>query len=188
MNDNKIIKWMPYARRAAYGFWLKSRLLDQQELESAATYAVVEAVKKYDGSTPFEGYCRTMIRRRLIDHARRMHGRKWRKPRRAAISLDECRCEDVSLRDLVPDHRAESLCDTTNADMLDDVFKGLSQRERNVIVMRLNGQQFAEIANVLGISQQRCWQIWAEIAGKIAKRFGVPKNRVANCFSGRNGG
>lgn len=188
MNDNKIIEWIPYARRAAYGFWLKSRLLDQQDLESAATYAVVEAVQKYDGSTPFEGYCRETIRRRLIDQARRVHGRKGRKPRRTTTSLDECRCDDVSLRDLVPDHRAESLCDTTNADMLDDVFAGLSRRERTLVLLRLHGESFSRIAIAMSLSEQRCWQIWAEIAGKIAERFGVPKNRVANCFSGRNGG
>ena len=185
MNDNTIIEWLPYAKRAAYGFWLKNRSLDIDDLESAATYAVVESIQKYDGSTPFDGFCRTRIGKRLIDAARRINGRKSRKRRPLTISIDVNRSDESSLASMLVNTSCMSAAHVTTADILDDILSQLSRREKSFLVMRLHGESVREIANVFGLSEQRCWQIWRDIAVKIAERFGVPVPRVANCFNGR---
>ena len=184
MTDATIVEWLPYARGAAYRFWLKNRSLDLFELESYATYAVVESCRKYNGTTEFKGYCRTMITRRMIDYSRKVHGRKGHERNTPnAISIDAPRLDGSCIADILADQKAAALTRITASDALDDCVASLTRRERLVLRLRLRGYYMHEIADKIGLSETRCWHIWRAAAEKLAKRFGANVDRVVSCLS-----
>jgi len=180
-----LLRWIPYARSVANRFARSYRSIDRDELESAATVAVLEAIRRYDGRTPFDGYCKITVKRRLQDCLQRTIGRfgsATRGKRYRDSVLASTIHEDFELKGCEKSH-----CELSAADWLEVCFAALDDQKRTILRMRLEGHTMREIADAIGTGESKAWYLWSQAATAIADACGVPErsSAVANFAQGR---
>jgi RNA polymerase sigma factor (sigma-70 family) len=160
--EQRVASHLPLVRRIARGLrW--ADIVEEDDLISAGTIGLIEAVDRYDSSSavPFVSFAYRRIRGAMIDEIRRLRrARPELAVPAAPLSLDTSAMEDgLTLREVTPDPAAPEPASRAELAELLDAFALLPQRERGMLGLYAGGHTLAEIAGAYGCSESRASQL-----------------------------
>jgi RNA polymerase sigma factor (sigma-70 family) len=160
-----VLRHLPLVRSIVYGLRPRARLVDVDDLVSAGTVGLIEAVDRYDSrrGVPFANFAYARVGGAIVDELRRL-------PQLRPISADAANAE-VSLQAPMDGDHSLALIDVI-ADPLSpepgmaaefgevvDAISSLPYRERQILGLYTAGHTVAEIAARDGCSESRASQI-----------------------------
>lgn len=153
------------------GIVLKSLNLDllDDDLFAIGVVGIIKAINKFDkdmGFT-FSAYATQVVRNEILED--------FRKKRITPVfSLDE----PYDLENGEQFSYVDMIADETNFEeeviaymQFTEIMKNLSEREKKIIYLRMNGKKQQEIADIFGLSQERVSRIIKKACEKYKKKF-----------------
>jgi RNA polymerase sigma factor (sigma-70 family) len=160
--NERVLRHLPLVRSIVYRLRPRPPALDVDDLISAGTIGLIEAVERFDSrrGVPFGTYAYTRIRGAIVDEIRRLP-----QPKRAGddveLSLQAPIAGERSLTliDVIPDPLAPEPEIGAEFGEVVDAIGDLPPREREVLGLHTAGHTIAEIAARFGCSTSRASQI-----------------------------
>jgi RNA polymerase sigma factor (sigma-70 family) len=156
--------------------------VDVDDLVSAGTIGLIEAVDRYDAElgVPFASFAYRRIKGAIIDELRRLPGSR-RAAAANAISepliseplslqapIDEE--QDLTLMDVTADRRASQPERGAELSELLDAIQSLPRREREMLGLSTAGHSVGEIAELYGCSQSLASQLIVQARFRLEER------------------
>jgi RNA polymerase sigma factor (sigma-70 family) len=168
-NETRIEHALPAVQKLARIFARRSAV-DRDDLVSVGNEAVVRAHLSFDPDrgSDFGAHAWTRVRYAMLEHVRREAIRRRRERERGLIvELDADQAPAVlGVAETVTTDREGVERMFEARDLLRRVAR-LPGRERDVLVRKLRGEEHAEIAQALGISSSRAWQLRAQAVYRL---------------------
>lgn len=138
-----------------------------EDLYATGLVGIVKAVNNYRSDTGirFSTYAAKVVRNEILMLLRK-------KRITPAFSLDESRDFENGEKMFYADMIADKRCfeDETIADMqFDKIFDSLSERDRKIVSLRMDGKVQSEIAEACGVSQAQVSRVIKEFGKKLVK-------------------
>lgn len=171
--DRLILDQLPSLRAIALRMWHPS--IDLNDLVQEGVVVLLEAVERYDQTrgTSFESFVRLRVRGAMLDCLRHTTpGSRYQKAKARAtgIAVVPTR-DDVELDTLESpnENPFDSAVHEEAGRLGSKGFAAMPPRERRVAELRCNDLTFRQIAEVLGVCEQRAYQLYQSGIRRAAK-------------------
>jgi RNA polymerase sigma factor (sigma-70 family) len=158
-----VLRHLPLVRSIVYRLRPRPPALDVDDLISAGTIGLIEAVERFDSrrGVPFASYAYTRIKGAVVDEIRRLPQPNGASDDRSELSLQAPLAGEKSLTliDVIPDPLAPEPEIGAEFGEVVEAIGDLSPREREVLGLHTAGHTIAEIAARFGCSTSRTSQI-----------------------------
>lgn len=180
--DKRVLRHLPLVRSVANRMGPRVPQADVDDLVSAGTIGLIEAVDRYDAElgVPFASFAYRRIKGAIIDELRRLPGSR-RAAAANAISepliseplslqapIDEE--QDITLMDVTADRRASQPERVAELSELLDAIQSLPRREREMLGLSTAGHSVGEIAELYGCSQSLASQLIVQARFRLEER------------------
>jgi RNA polymerase sigma factor (sigma-70 family) len=173
--ENRVVRHLPLVRSIANGLCANAPRVEIDDLVSAGTVGLIEAVERYDQKrgVPFASYAYIRIRGAIIDEIRRVV---------APSDPGDVASEPLSLEAPILAESSLTLMDVTidplasepqQAAELSDLFEAIRHlplREREMLGRSAAGHTVAEIAGFYGCSESRASQLLVQARFRLEER------------------
>ena len=176
--DKRVLRHLPLVRSVANRMGRRLPQVEVDDLVSAGTIGLIEAVDRYDAElgVPFASFAYRRIKGAIIDELRRLPGTR-RATAANAISeplslqapIDEEQ-DHLTLMDVTADQRASQPQRGAELSELLDAIQSLPRREREMLGLSTAGHSVSEIAQVYGCSQSLASQLIVQARFRLEER------------------
>lgn len=167
-----IIRYTPMLKSVVANYYMAGA--DRDDLLQEATLAFIKAVKRFDPEKPaaFSTFSYGVAKKRILDVVKLSHGKKYSPLNDAAPISSEFRDEDerTDFSDDAADERTpiDSYIEEENEERMSEAFRMiLSEREREVLGLYLEGETYGEIGEKLSISPKTVDNTLSRIRKKL---------------------
>jgi RNA polymerase sigma factor (sigma-70 family) len=173
--DRRVLRHLPLVRSIAHRMRPVVAQCDVDDLVSAGTIGLIEAIDRYDPNlgVPFASFAYGRIRGAIIDEMSRLVGAK-RFPDRSAepLSLEAPIVEDenLTLMDVTVDRLAREPQRGAELSELLEAARQLPSREREMLGLSVAGHSVTEIAQLHGCSQSLASQLLIQARFRLQER------------------
>ena len=171
-----VVRHLPLVRSIVYGLRPRGATAEVDDLVSAGTVGLIEAVDRFDArrGVPFASFAYSRIRGAVVDELRRVS--EWSRIGAAAateeVSLQAPIDGDRSLTfiDVIPDPQSPEPESAVHFGEVVDAISTLPSREREILGLYTAGHTVAEIAAHEGCSESRASQIVLQARLRLEQR------------------
>lgn len=161
--DKRVLRHLPLVRAIANRLRPVAPVAEVEDLVSAGTVGLIEAVDRYDAKlgVPFVSYAYSRIHGAIIDELRRFTAPRADGERTAPLSLEApiVGDENLTLKDVTIDRLAPEPELGAELTELLEAVKRLPPREREMLGLAASGHTVTEIAELHGCSASRASQL-----------------------------
>lgn len=172
--DKRVLRHLPLVRMIANRLRPVVPSAEVEDLVSAGTIGLIEAVDRYDAKlgVPFVGFAYSRIRGAIIDELRRLTAARTGGERRAPLSLEAPLAgeENLTLRDVTVDRLAPEPERGAELTELLEAVGHLPPREREMLGLAAAGHTVTEIAELHGCSASRASQLLLQARFRLDER------------------
>lgn len=173
--DRWVVSHLPLVRGTARKLRLRVRVVDEEDLVSAGTIGLIEAVDRYDTGfgVPFVSFAYPRIRGAMIDEIRRLRVPAAERASEPVPSLSlDAAAADGSLTLLEVTVNPASPAPEAHAEFgeLLEAMNRLPARERDMLRLYVVGNTLAEISSAFGCSESRTSQLIARARLRLEER------------------
>jgi RNA polymerase sigma factor (sigma-70 family) len=175
--DKRVLRHLPLVRSVANRMGPRLPQVEVDDLVSAGTIGLIEAVDRYDAElgVPFASFAYRRIKGAIIDELRRLPGTRRAaaanaisEPLSLQATIDEE--QDLTLMDVTADQRASEPQRGAELSELLDAIQSLPRREREMLGLSTAGHSVSEIAQVYGCSQSLASQLIVQARFRLEER------------------
>ena len=166
--DDRVVRHLPLVRSIATRTWANLPRVEIDDLVSAGTVGLIEAVERYDQKrgVPFASYAYIRIRGAIIDEIRRVVVASEPLSLEAPIPADG----SLTLMDVTIDPLASEPQQAAELNDLFEAIRHLPRREREMLGRSAAGHTVAEIADFYGCSESRASQLLVRARFRLEER------------------
>ena len=175
--DKWVVRHLPLVRSIASRTCARIRQVEVDDLVSAGTVGLIEAVERYDEKrgVPFANFAYSRIRGAIIDEIRRVPASSNRfsgDPYAEPLSLEApiLAESDLTLIDVTADPFATEPQQAAELSDLFEAIRHLPRREREMLGCSAAGHTVAEIAGFYGCSESRASQLLVQARFRLEER------------------
>ena len=173
--DTRVLRHLPLVRTIASRLRPVAPSAEVDDLVSAGTIGLIEAVDRYDAKlgVPFVSFAYSRIRGAIIDELRRLTTPRGESAARTApLSLEApiAGDEHLTLKDVTADRLAPEPERGAELTELLDALRRLPQREREMLGLAASGHTENEIAALHGCSASRVSQLLLQARFRLDDR------------------
>jgi RNA polymerase sigma factor (sigma-70 family) len=172
--DKRVLLHLPLVRTIANRLRPVVPSAEVEDLVSAGTIGLIEAVDRYDArlGVPFVSFAYSRIRGAIIDELRRFTAPRAGGERTAPLSLEAALVgdESLTLRDVIVDRLAPEPERGAELTELLEAVRHLPPREREMLGLAAAGHTVTEIAELHGCSASRASQLLLQARFRLDER------------------
>jgi len=172
-----VVRHLPLVRSIANRTCGRVPQVELDDLVSAGTIGLIEAVDRYDEKlgVPFGSFAYRRIKGAIIDEIRSLLGRNTAPkgaPASEPLSLEApiVETQDLTLMDVTADRLAPQPELGAELTELLDAIQSLPRREREMLGLSASGHSVTEIADLCGCSPSRASQLLVQARFRLQER------------------
>jgi RNA polymerase sigma factor for flagellar operon FliA len=173
--DRWVVSHLALVRSIAHRVPRRGLLVEEEDLVSAGTIGLIEAVDRYeaDRGVPFVPFAYRRIKGAMIDEIRRLRASQSGRESHPAppLSLETATAEDgLTLLDVTVNPSSPEPETCTELGELLDALELLPEREREMLTLHATGHTLAEIGGAFGCCESRASQLIAQARFRLVER------------------
>jgi len=170
-----VVSHLSLVRTIARRVRRRGLLVEEDDLVSAGTIGLIEAVDRYDHDrdVPFVAFAHPRIRGAMIDELRRLRATQPGRETQSSpvLSLETATAEDgLALIDVTVNPSSPEPHTCRELGEVLDALELLPDREREMLTLHVAGHTLAEIGGAFGCSESRASQLIAQARYRIGDR------------------
>jgi RNA polymerase sigma factor (sigma-70 family) len=174
IREKRVLRHLPLVRTIARGLRPTGPCVEVDDLVSAGTIGLIEAVDRYDArrGVPFGSFAYSRIRGAIIDEMFRFVSKSARQLASEPLSLEApiLEQENLTLKDVTVDPNAPEPDRSAELTELLEAVRALPRRERQMLGLAAAGHTVSEIARLHGCSQSRASELLAQARFRLDER------------------
>ena len=174
--DRWVVSHLPLVRGTARKLRLSVAVIEEDDLVSAGTIGLIEAVDRYDTrfGVPFVRFAYRRIKGAMIDEVRRVKGPSAERASSQtpeSLSLDGAAAEgNLTLLEVTVNPSSPAPQAHAEFGELLEAMNRLPAREREMLRLHVVGNTLAEISTAFGCSETRTSQLLAQARLRLVER------------------